>query len=207
MSHKNNETYYDLLKVDQKATVSEIVAAYHAAKGAFSKDSLATYSLFNAEETQSMLGQLEEAYLTLSNIEKKREYDKRLSQNQGGVLPFPPTPLHPEKTTKPLVTIVPENPAQEPIQEDFTAPEEAPITGAYLKEIRIRKSLTIEDVARVTKIPARFIKAIEENQKENLPTRVYLQGFVKNLASLYRLDPQNTVKTYLEILDLESQNG
>ena len=73
---KEEETFYEILKVDRKATVAEIVAAYHSAKNAFSKDSVATYSLFNNDEAQTVLNKLEEAYLTLSNFEKRAEYER-----------------------------------------------------------------------------------------------------------------------------------
>lgn len=78
---KQKETYYDILKVPRRASVSEIVAAYHLAKNAFSKDSMATYSLFSADEAQKMLQKLEEAYVTLSNFEKRADYDRRLTQD------------------------------------------------------------------------------------------------------------------------------
>lgn len=59
--------------------------------------------------------------------------------------------------------------------------------GEKLKEERKKKGLTIDEVAKATKIRANFLESIEEGQYEKLPGASYAHGFVKN---------------YLEFLDL-----
>jgi cytoskeletal protein RodZ len=78
---------------------------------------------------------------------------------------------------------------------------EGPVTGTRLREIREKRTLSLDDVSRITKIPTKFLRAIEEDDLKRMPARVYLQGFVKNLATLYRLNPKDTVKSYLEHID------
>jgi hypothetical protein len=234
---KAEETFYDILKIDQRATISEIVAAYHSAKNAFSKDSVATYSLFSPEETQTILDRLEEAYLTLSNVDKKREYDRQLklrieSAEVAGVIPDIPempngaAPLYPAAVPDPLphdpdddaVNAMPAT-ASEPAAPALAVAAtdaatakasptassppvlEGPVTGTRLREIREKRTLSLDDVSRITKIPTKFLRAIEEDDLKRMPARVYLQGFVKNLATLYRLNPKDTVKSYLEHID------
>jgi curved DNA-binding protein CbpA len=202
---KNEETFYDILKVGRKSTVAEIVAAYHNAKNAFSKDSIATYSLFSNEEAQSVLNKLEEAYLTLSNFEKRAEYERILSlkSQHTDVPPFSELELkqkaemHPhtgERSTSPE----PKTPIEGPAMVDA-------LDGAILKTIREKRSLSLEDVSRITKIPVKTIKAIEGDNIAKLPARVYVQGFVINLASLYKLEPNNALKAYLVFLDLKAK--
>ena len=203
---KLEETYYDILKVDTRATIAEIVSAYHTAKNAFSRDSVATYSLFSAEEAQSILSKLDEAYSTLSNIEKKRDYDEQLRKRSDDSS-LPPTmtelelkqkaQLLPEQTGAPLK----EGSKAQPAVASGPLPAYESITGAILKEIRDRRALTLEEAARITKIPIKFISAIESENPSTLPARVYLQGFVKNLATLYRLDPKFAATSYLENID------
>ena len=221
-TRKPEETFYDVLKVDPKATIAEIVAAYHTAKNAFSRDSVATYSLFSPEETQGILSKLEEAYLTLSNIEKKRDYDEGLSKRRNEESGVPPAMSEPELKSKAMGLPTPpatssstgtpsstsSTPDSEvvtrisaPVDPNDTAPVPDVITGSVLKEIRERRGLSHDDVSRVTKIPVKFIQAIEGENPKALPARVYLQGFVKNLAVFYKLDPQVTVKSYLEAID------
>ena len=60
-------------------------------------------------------------------------------------------------------------------------------------------------MSRITKIPVKYLKALEEQDKANLPAKVYIQGFLKNLAQLYRLDPKTAVSQYL--MQLEQTSG
>lgn len=222
---KKEENYYELLKVDHKATVSEIVTAYHSAKNAFSKDSLAIYSLFTAEETEDVLKKLEEAYLTLSNLDRKREYDKKV----GGENISPSAPQSTETPRSSFITVtVPGAPAlahrptpvaapvaapvavtppaatlasplvEAPVQE--APPAEATVNGAWLRGAREQHGMSIEDVSRLTKIPLSTLKAIETDNLPKLPARVYLQGFVSNLLKVYKIDGKTT-KLYLETID------
>ena len=78
------------------------------------------------------------------------------------------------------------------------------INGDTLREQRENHSWSVEDVSRITKIPNRYLKALEAQDPPKLPARVYIQGFVKNLATLYKLDPVITAKLYLKSLDLKS---
>lgn len=52
-----------------------------------------------------------------------------------------------------------------------------------LREERIKKGLSIEDVVASTKIRKSFITAIEEGNLGTLPSEAYALGFVKNYAS------------------------
>lgn len=51
-----------------------------------------------------------------------------------------------------------------------------------LQEERIRKGLTLEEVAKATKIRLQFLEDIENGQYHKLPSGTYAQGFVANYA-------------------------
>ena len=51
--------------------------------------------------------------------------------------------------------------------------------GARLKEARLAKGLTVEDVEAQTKIRRKYISALEDEQFEILPGRVYAKAFLK----------------------------
>lgn len=72
--------YYDLLEIHPDASPQEIREAYLKLKSAYSKNSVALYSLFDREQTESILEQIENAYEILSNPEKRKKYDL----NHGG---------------------------------------------------------------------------------------------------------------------------
>ena len=71
--------------------------------------------------------------------------------------------------------------------------------GKILKQSRIKKFLTSEDVSSITKIKEHYLVSLEENSVENLPARVYSVGFLKNLADLYDLSPVDLIVAYDEL--------
>lgn len=60
--------------------------------------------------------------------------------------------------------------------------------GDELKRTREEKGLSIYDIENKTKIKATFIEAIEKEEFEKIPGRVYVKGFVKNYAKFLGMD-------------------
>lgn len=56
--------------------------------------------------------------------------------------------------------------------------------GARLREKRVEKGYSIEDIAARLKVPPRVLKAIEEGNREALPHTVYIRSFVKSGGAL-----------------------
>ncbi|OGR85922.1 MAG: hypothetical protein A3J74_11410 [Elusimicrobia bacterium RIFCSPHIGHO2_02_FULL_57_9] len=52
--------------------------------------------------------------------------------------------------------------------------------GAALKSIRVKKGLTVDVISQHTRIPKKFLEAIEDNRFDELPAPAYLRGFLKN---------------------------
>lgn len=65
--------------------------------------------------------------------------------------------------------------------------------GAKLRQERIGQGLSIEDVARETRIKPRFLEAIEADELETLPGLVFTRSFVKQFALTVKLDPDPLV--------------
>jgi hypothetical protein len=76
MISSEHNTFYDILEVKHDASPQEIREAYLRTKNAFSKDSVALYSLISQNERDEMLHRIEEAYMILSNTQKRKEYDR-----------------------------------------------------------------------------------------------------------------------------------
>jgi cytoskeleton protein RodZ len=62
--------------------------------------------------------------------------------------------------------------------------------GAILREAREEQGLTITEVEARTRIRARFLTALENNDFEALDGAVYTRGFLRNYAIFLGLDPE-----------------
>jgi cytoskeleton protein RodZ len=61
--------------------------------------------------------------------------------------------------------------------------------GAKLRQERVGQGLAVEDIARDTRIPSRFLQAIEADDFTRLPGLVFTRNFVKQYALALKLDP------------------
>ena len=62
--------------------------------------------------------------------------------------------------------------------------------GEMLRELRIKKGLSIDDIQEITKIRSRYIQAIEEGNLDKLPGQFYAKAFIKSYAEVVDLDPK-----------------
>jgi cytoskeletal protein RodZ len=62
--------------------------------------------------------------------------------------------------------------------------------GGKLRQERLGLGLTIEDISRETKIPSRYLGAIEAEDFESLPSLVFTRNFVRQFALSLKLDPE-----------------
>ena len=68
--------------------------------------------------------------------------------------------------------------------------------GEILRETRELEGVRLEDIAAYTKIPVKNLRAIEDNNDEDLPAPIYVVGFVKTYAQYLRLDGEEMAELY-----------
>ncbi|MBC7880336.1 MAG: helix-turn-helix domain-containing protein [Anaerolineae bacterium] len=66
--------------------------------------------------------------------------------------------------------------------------------GDLLSKGRQAKGLSLEDVAETTRIPMRYLVAIESGNVAHLPEPVYVRAFIRKFGDLVDLDGQSLVK-------------
>jgi curved DNA-binding protein CbpA len=71
-----NLSFYDILEIAPDASKEEIREAYLRIKSTYHRDHVALYTLFSAIEREEILKKAEEAYLTLSDTNKRNTYDQ-----------------------------------------------------------------------------------------------------------------------------------
>ena len=73
--------------------------------------------------------------------------------------------------------------------------------GVMLREAREARGLTLEDIARTTKIGKAALTALEASDVLRLPAAIYTRGFVKAFASEVGLNPDETADEYLRRIE------
>ncbi len=72
------------------------------------------------------------------------------------------------------------------------------ITGELLKAERIKKDLTVQDIAQALKLSSRTITLIETGDLEQLPSKTFVRGFVKGYADYLKIDSDIVMKQFQE---------
>jgi len=62
--------------------------------------------------------------------------------------------------------------------------------GSTLRDARVQRGLTIDQVAQDTRISARFLEALEAEMFDQLPAPVYVRGFLRSYANYLHVDSQ-----------------
>jgi cytoskeletal protein RodZ len=68
--------------------------------------------------------------------------------------------------------------------------------GEQLRNARRTKSKSLEDISKDTNISKRYLKALEEDNYDIFPGRVYIKGFLTTYAKYVGLDPEAIAEQY-----------
>ncbi len=121
----------------------------------------------------------------------------------------PPRAVSP-RSEPPPPKILPAGPRDQPrpgrrrLFPTVEAPVIAPDTeigGGVLKRLRESCDASLVEVANITKINKRYLRAIEDNDFEAMPAKVYVRGFVFEYARALGLDPQVVTRCYLRLYE------
>lgn len=68
--------------------------------------------------------------------------------------------------------------------------------GARLKEARVSKGYSLDDLQEITKIQKRYLSAIEEGNYSIMPGTFYVRAFIKQYAEAVGLDSNELLETF-----------
>lgn len=77
--------------------------------------------------------------------------------------------------------------------------------GSTLKEKRLEKKLSHEQVSEIIKINPEYLRALEEADYEKFPSEVYIKGFLKNYAKFLGIETDRALALYRR--EKEKQTG
>jgi curved DNA-binding protein CbpA len=284
-------THYDILDIKPDATQNQVREAYLRAKAAYHKESAALYALISPEEREHMVNLLEQAYKTLSNPERRREYDQehgfistenpkerpttsafraptiirsetmpRAEQPAGAespennvisidrvppmesgesflnedilvapstmpstaiVEPPSPTPTRIASVASPisLQNWTDSSPSKSPPSRRKNDPRsnlvplqneieiETEWSGAFIRRIREANSVSIEEIASITRVSKHYLVAIEEENFAKLPAPVYVRGFITQLSKTLKLPTEKMVNAYMSRMNRQQEKS
>jgi curved DNA-binding protein CbpA len=208
MSKNKITDYYALLEVRPDASNMDIINAYRRAKLTYKADSMATYALFDDAELDQIRAEIEQAYQTLSNPERRRDYDTELAagspsgirSGDAGHSPADSATSHDN-----IVDLATKAQASGGIRLRMATATAYP--GALLKEIREYRGVALAAIAERTKISSRYLQAIEEEDSRHLPEPTYLKGYLKQYAAEIGLDPERVASHYPPLQPEGSESG
>lgn len=71
--------------------------------------------------------------------------------------------------------------------------------GSYLKSERELRGVTLDELFSKTKIPLRYLRALENNQFDELPEEVFIKGYIRSVAKVIGAQEDEVLSTYMGI--------
>src|SRR6266571_8856128 len=68
--------------------------------------------------------------------------------------------------------------------------------GAYLRELRARRGVSLDEVARTSRVAQRYLASLEADQFDDLPAPVFTRGFVRAYCQAVGEPPDNALELW-----------
>lgn len=68
--------------------------------------------------------------------------------------------------------------------------------GAYLRELRARRGVSLEEVARTSRVAQRYLASLEADQLDDLPAPVFTRGFVRAYCQAVGEPPDDALRLW-----------
>ena len=166
---------------------------------------LVIYSLFSEEERKEILARIDEAFAALIDEKVRCAYDQILIQRgvmeEGSQYRIIRKRLSFGGATQSTKAVsqreADKNGAEEnPVIKEILAQEV--LTGRDLKRMRAEWEVSLEQIAEWTKIRPAMLQYIEEDQFNEIPSRLHLRGFLKAYFQFFHLQPDHLVDRYMK---------
>jgi cytoskeleton protein RodZ len=76
--------------------------------------------------------------------------------------------------------------------------------GSHLRSLREAKQASLEDMARSTRVGIRHLEALEEERLADLPSPVFVRGFIRAYCGFLREDPQTALDRYQTLAGVQA---
>ncbi len=180
-----DENFYELLQVSYASPSYEIKRSFEGLMRIFSEDFPLMRYVRNRASLESLERLLREAFQTLDDKNRRADYNVMLGSVLQVDLETEEDDLLKEEVERAAKT-------------DRAALRGVNISGMFIRETREGMGLSFNDIASATKIGTNYLRAIEEENYVDLPEPVYVKGFLKEIARILELDPEQLAQAYLK---------
>jgi MinD-like ATPase involved in chromosome partitioning or flagellar assembly len=189
----NRMNHYELLNLTLDAPVHAVEQAYLQLSYIYSHQAMAGHGGLSDQTRKGMVNVIHEAYYALSDRERRAAYDATLSDVEKTALSVDGYQGRFQRLAELGMSV-----EREKTQGASVAlASGSDITGGHLRNIRLAKGLTLEEIAEATKIKKSFLEAIENEDQKSFPAPIFLRGFLKSYAKALGLDPTEICDKYL----------
>ena len=192
---------YEVLELLPAASREEVEAAYKRALELIDGDKLGGYLMLDDEGRAAAREEIETAFATLADEKRRDRYDR--GRPSAGAVRF----LRPVESQPPRIAEVtqlhptsPPSLAPEPSEIPVELPSEGEINGQLIRRMRESRGMTITELSQRTKVSKAYLRAMEANDLQNLPARVFLRGFLTQIARVFRVDRKHMADGYLDFV-------
>ena len=203
MKPKNvvEQSHYEILNIVENARPEEVERAYLHITSIYSENSRACYGAISEDERKWMLRRIQEAYDALMNEAKAAGYDPEAAQRQHmhrrvGALATPISALKEAEISAGGESAQIHKGAGKTGQPHMTLSSGA-ITGSHLKNIRLARGSSLDEISAATKVKKAYLEAIECDDVKSFPAPVFMKGFLKAYAKALGLDPEEISSRYV----------
>jgi cytoskeleton protein RodZ len=68
--------------------------------------------------------------------------------------------------------------------------------GAFLRDLRTRRGVSLEEIARKTRVAQRYLEALESDAYDDLPAPVFIRGFIRAYCQALGESPEDALAIY-----------
>jgi cytoskeleton protein RodZ len=77
--------------------------------------------------------------------------------------------------------------------------------GSLLKRERGKKGLSLDQLSQITRLRKFYLEALEDEKWDNLPSPVYIKGFIRSYAQGVGIDAKEAISLYEQIAPAEEE--
>ncbi len=196
---------HEILNLSPDAAPEDVERAYLHLTTIYSENSRAIYGALSDEERRWMVKRIQEAYESLMTragaVAETRQSTQEKGQpftasGESGRLNGPRAPGQDATKQRRGLDDSSKQGAEREIKTESQLSAKA-VTGAHLRNIRIAKGVSLDEISAATKVKKSYLEAIESDDPRRFPAPVFMKGFLKAYAKSLGLNPEEISEKYL----------